>query len=333
MDLPINSGIIHDYGAIDESLNKSAFYTSFHSKTTFFLDYDSHLKVFRYFTASKEISFDGIPSPGVSCGTRNQFYQYSCPFYIFNGGIIELREDTAENVKVQSVTVYLDGKRYANPRPILKNISSSVLSFRSIDGGYSWKYAGVILAASMIPESEEGPNENDLVLLSDGVTILCVIRQDAGDGVYRRYAPYVSTRSHDGGFNWEVYSELPYGVGSARPRLLSFGSTIILSGGRPSRTSEEIMLWINKAGDGIIWDPISVSYWHNYLAPFGMPLFPKQINKSNVTLSQRRVSTSYTSLIPTSNSSGIIIYGLIENPGTKFQLGTGFSLAFELYES
>ena len=69
--------------------------------------------------------------------------------------------------------------------------------------------------------SEEGPNENDMVLLADGKTIMCVIRLDAGDGpLTHPYRPYVTLTSSDGGTTWGKMKALPAGVGCARPRLL-----------------------------------------------------------------------------------------------------------------
>ena len=51
------------------------------------------------------------------------------------------------------------------------------------------RYSGTILAASSVPKSQEGPNENDLVMLGDGKTIMCIVRLDAGDGPLTH--PYV----------------------------------------------------------------------------------------------------------------------------------------------
>ena len=66
--------------------------------------------------------------------------------------------------------------------------ATSVVAFRATDRlGLSWEYAGTILDAASAPQSEEGPNENDLALMPDG-RILCVLRLDAGDGV--RSQPY-----------------------------------------------------------------------------------------------------------------------------------------------
>ena len=116
--------------------------------------------------------FTGIPKPGVTCGDMH--FWGSCPFLIdgggSSGGIIEINENNTA-VLVQTVTVYLGDKIYANPRKELNNISLSIIAFRSIDGGFTWTYSSVVISASAVPESEEGPNENDLVLIDGGKTI------------------------------------------------------------------------------------------------------------------------------------------------------------------
>lgn len=60
--------------------------------------------------------------------------------------------------------------------------ATSVVAYRSTDGGSNWHFASIIANASAFPASQEGPNENDLAVLNDGKTIIAVIRMDAGDG-------------------------------------------------------------------------------------------------------------------------------------------------------
>ena len=92
--------------------------------------------------------------------------------------------------------------------------ATSVVAYRATDGlGLSWEYAGSILDAASAPQSEEGPNENDLALMPDG-RILCVLRLDAGDGVRSKpYRPYVHSTSSDGGRTWSAAVPLGEGVG------------------------------------------------------------------------------------------------------------------------
>jgi hypothetical protein len=196
------------------------------------------------------------------------------------------------------------GGEHANPNPKLAKAATSVVAFRSSDG-LTWDYAGTIVDAAQASESEEGPNENDVSLLADGKTILCVVRLDAGDGpVSRPYLPYAKSTSTDGGRTWSNVTVLPSGIGSARPRLLRLPSgQLILSGGRQGPKSRDIVLWVNEAGDGEDWIPHSISYWHNILEPDTSLHFTPSINTSSV-----RQSTSYTSLMRTGDDSGFLVY-------------------------
>ena len=102
---------------------------------------------------------------------------------------------------------------HANPDPKLALDATSVVAFRSRDKGFTWDYAGIVLSAAAVPQSEEGPNENDITLI-DGNKIACVVRLDAGDGQKTHpYRPYAVVTSDDGGFTWSRAEMLPEHVG------------------------------------------------------------------------------------------------------------------------
>ena len=85
------------------------------------------------------------------------------------------------------------------------------------------------------------------------------------------------------------------GVGAARPRLLRLGGSLLLSGGRTWRKNRDTLVWLNAAGDGEVWLPHSISYWHNHLVPNGTKKFsPVGVNGSS---HWPRESNSYTSLV------------------------------------
>lgn len=126
-------------------------------------------------TEQRTISFQGIPSPGASCGTPKS--EYGCPFRTSGRGAVRLNDSTL----VMSVIIYAGGS-FANPNSLLRDVATSVIAFRSTDDGYTWTYSGTVLSAADVPHSQEGPNENDLVVLADGKSIMCVVRLDAGDG-------------------------------------------------------------------------------------------------------------------------------------------------------
>ena len=132
-----------------------------------------------------------------------------------------------------------------------------IVAYRSSDGRFVWGYLGTILEAAAAPNSEEGPNENDLALLSGG-SIICVVRLDAGDGRQVRppdmkahqMLPYAKTVPKGGGKAWSKTSSLVdtrgMMMGCARPRLLGLsGGPVVLSGGRLNHTNHENDLWAN----------------------------------------------------------------------------------------
>ena len=204
-----------------------------------------------------------------------------------------------------------------------------IVAYSSSDGGFLWDYTGTILDAADAPDSEEGPNENDLALLSNG-TIICIIRLDAGDGrrvlppdmKAHHMLPYVKTISSDGGKTWSKPISLVdtrgHMMGCARPRLLGLsGGGVVLSGGRLNHTNHENYLWVNTEGDGRDWEAVSISYVHNKLEPNTTLHFGASVNNSNA-----RISTSYTSIVATGPSSGYVVYSrLLPSPSVAFALG------------
>ena len=196
------------------------------------------------------------------------------------------------------------------------------VAFRSVDDGYTWTFTGSILDASQAPESEEGPNENDLVLLADGKTIMCVVRLDAGDGpVSHPYRPYARVLSVDGGRTWTNATSLPKGVGCARPRLLRTDSgEVILSGGRLGPSNGDTYVWLNSGRDaGVDWQAHSITYWHNRLVDDKSLHFTSAVNSSHA-----RQTMSYTSLVRTGPQTGFVVYAR-KLPGTS---DTAFAMPF-----
>ena len=253
---------LHSLGDVTSVPSKTAGYTSFNSTwaTIFSVALDLPF-AFSSDRRNVTVSFQGLPQPA-TCGTAKSVY--GCPFRTSGRGAVRLADGTL----VMTAIVYWGGER-ANPNPKLSPFSTSVVAFRSADDGFTWDFVGTVLDAAHAPASEEGPNENDVALLADGHTLLCVVRLDAGDGkVSGPYRPYVKALSTDGGRTWSAPASMGDGVGCARPRLLSLGcGAIVLAGGRLSPTNRDVRPWLNRAGDGVAWEPYSISYWHNALEP------------------------------------------------------------------
>ena len=63
-----------------------------------------------------------------------QFKNGMLPFRTGGRGVVELVEN-GKNVFVQSISFIWNGEKYANPRPELKDYATTVIAFRSSDGG------------------------------------------------------------------------------------------------------------------------------------------------------------------------------------------------------
>ena len=116
--------------------------------------------------------------------------------------------------------------------------NGSVVAYVTEDRGATWEFVSTVAAKKSLPpvwSSEEGPNENDVVLLKDKRTILAVIRKDGGDGVpHHRHAPYFFATSTDRGRSWELKEAPPFML-AARPRALVLpNGVLVIAGGRPA---------------------------------------------------------------------------------------------------
>ena len=302
----------HDFGSVYRVADIRKSYRQFNSTRNAAV-FTARGGVFSAATSNRSVVFKGIPAPGFSCGDSTHYG--NCPFRDSGRGYVTLADGTL----VMSIIVWWGGA-HANPNRALASKSTSVVAFRSADGGYTWTFAGSILDASQAPESEEGPNENDLVLLADGKTIMCVVHLDAGDGVVSHpYRPYVRVLSRDGGFTWTNATSLPKGVGCARPRLLRTDSgAIVLSGGRLGPSNGDTLVWLNSGRDGgVDWQAHSVTYWHNRLVADKSLHFTSGVNSSDA-----RQTMSYTSLVRTGPQTGFVVYArrLAGTPDTAFSM-------------
>ena len=274
-------------------------------------------------------------APAASNGSTSFHGSTSCFFKHANGTFTTEVKDTPitfRGLPKAANNFRTDGRGYvklANGSLIMSVILDwGIVAYRSSDGGFSWDYTGTILDATAAPDSEEGPNENDLALLSDG-SIICIIRLDAGDGrkvlppdmKAHHMLPYVKTVSRDGGKTWSKPTSLVdtrgLMMGCARPRLLGLsGGGVLLSGGRLNHTNHENYLWVNALGDGQAWEAISISYIHDALEPDSSLHFGTSVNNSGA-----RISTSYTSLVATGPRSGYVVYSrLLPSPSVAFAL-------------
>ena len=282
-------GTLRNYGTVTVVKNETARYTAFYSNgaTAYSLQPSG---AFSCAAEAVNISFVGLPLPS-SCDKAGAF---GCPFRLGGGGQVTLTDGSL----LYSAIVFWGSPDDKGVIP------SSIVAYGSTNGGRTWIYRGTIADATDFPDSQEGPNENDISLLSDG-SVACVFRLDAGDGPDTHpFSHYFLRTSTDGGRTWSAGALLPT-AGSARPRLRHLGADgrggispapLLLTGGRLRDAALgcdgwDIKLWVSAMGDGNFDEPHSLSYIHNSLAPSQWH-FSAALNDSSAP----RQSTSYTSI-------------------------------------
>ena len=111
------------------------------------------------------------------------------------------------------------------------------------------------------------------------------------------------------------------GIGSARPRLLLVGSTLLLAGGRMRfKTADGLGpstdngLWSTDAaslaaGSALpTWQAYAISYWHNRLydgSEGGPGHFSPGVNSTKVNGGE---TNSYNALVPSGSGGALLIY-------------------------
>mgnify|MGYP004356850965 CR=1 FL=1 len=104
----------------------------------------------------KSISYTGI-SPPVGCRGGIANSPKACPLRTAGSATLALPDGRV----LSSMMGYFPSWGDEN-----SSLSYALLAFVSSDGGFEWKYAGVI--AANITGAEEGPCENDLTMLKNG---------------------------------------------------------------------------------------------------------------------------------------------------------------------
>jgi hypothetical protein len=200
----------------------------------------------------------------------------------------------------------------------------SLVSFRSVDSGYTWFFRSFIVKHSDLPWSYYGPNEHSASLLADGNTVIVVMRPDSDSPCpgAPAYTFYYQTYSTDRALSWSVPRPIP-GAGCVRPKLLLLpGGPLLLTGGRlcphldPGQSttpclptasgSSGIYLWVNRDGqadlagarNGSEWERLCVTAEHNALWQ----------GDAALKFSQSSKSQSYNSLVPLGNRSAGLFY-------------------------
>ena len=256
----------------------------------------------------KSLSFEGLPH-GIRCES------FACSLRLQGTKRVTLPDKS----ELQTAIVWWGG----NPK---FPQATSIVVFRSVDGGWRWDFRGIVANASQYPDSQEGPNEHSAALLADGKTVMVLMRMDGGDGMppagNHSFKAYSRTVSTSGGRTWSLATPVE-GLGCARPRLHMMGphGPLLASGGRgkPGLTEgtpgypNDVKLWVSADGMGESWVTHSISSLHNRLMPPGTDPEIMYDNGTNYTIGMnRRETTAYTALLPAgSDNEAVVIYGLL----------------------
>ena len=274
--------------------------------------------------ATGPVTIGPLPQPVNNTNAKGA--PFSPQFY---GGPIELRDGSL----LGTIGLFWSKGDPLSPTWAGPQHRMSVVAIRSTDGAFNWHFAGVVANASGpggYPNSTFGLSENDLALLADNKTLLCVIRMDGDAGcASKSYRNFGATYSRDSGATWSRAVPIA-GAGCARPKLLKLaGGPLVLSGGRLCiENTDDISIWVNE--DGMAgaatggpgsWQKHSVSFWHN--AMWAGPTIGKDPNSSftynllfdaEVNNSNAFGTLGYTSLIPAGPREFVIIYQKFYSP-------------------
>ena len=205
--------------------------------------------------------------------------------------------------------------------------NASVVAYTSTDEGTSFQYRGVVADKPTVNKqlgySAEGMNENDLTLLPDNQTAICIMRRDSADGRQGWNGTYCTTdytanttmcgrkgtttcprgeaessfvigTSSDRGLSWKLRLA-PSFMLSARPRAVTLEhyGLVLVSGGRPP-----LAVWATR--DGEHWTGFDIPTRHNRLVKPAQRFCPEYSRGIlNDTFQQSSAYTQINKLSPT----------------------------------
>ena len=121
-------------------------------------------------------------------------------------------------------------------------------------------------------------------------------------------ARFYRTSSRDGGVSWAAAVPID-GIGTARPRLLRLGNTMLLSGGRMAGVGGfggwDARLWVSTGSAASSWRMHSISYHHNRGVARSLNASFAFLPAINDSKSWPWGTTSYTSLVSHTAAAGV----------------------------
>jgi hypothetical protein len=157
-----NSSALHDLGSACAS-TKNAPQSSFHANS---IDTWHKHGTVQHSSEPATVTFDSLPVP-LNCTEGGVIAD--C-FWLHAGGTASA---AGGGMVLTTAIPWLNGRFGATKK------NAGVYAWHSNDGLH-WTFRGTLATAEQFPSSGEGPNENDIVRLSDGKTLLAVFRIDDG---------------------------------------------------------------------------------------------------------------------------------------------------------
>jgi hypothetical protein len=156
-----------DFGSIYTATKTNATFFNFSSAgyTNYSLVAGNVTAKFERVPKGKTLSFGGLPH-GIRCES------FACSLRLQGTKHVTLPDKS----ELQTAIVWWGGNAKF-PQ------ATSIVVFRSIDGGWRFDFRGIVANASQYPDSQEGPNEHSAALLADGKTVMVLMRMDGGDGM------------------------------------------------------------------------------------------------------------------------------------------------------
>ena len=223
-----------------------------------------------------------------------------------DGNVVRLQNGTW----IATVGVWLARDAPTNvSSPDVRCCNDSVAVFRSDDfsNGLDWEFVAMVAGPRRFKGSDEGPNENALVLHPDGETLTIFLRTAGGEGYpQHQHEPYWKAQSTDGGASWLNWSQTPDAVKSGRPAHASFAiegtNTLLLSSGRPA-------LGLHESPDGIgeSWVSYDIPTQHNILMKDPALRFCKEFQHAALNGSLGWTQTSGVTTVATVSADRFLV--------------------------
>jgi hypothetical protein len=179
---PSTAGVVHGFGSMGPAQQRQKTpFTSFGGSGAQYFSLGAD-RVLKTWSSPANLSATGLKR-AIGC---IQTTCCNCPF----------RFDSGNTVRFPDGSLVISINVFYKPDHKIHGDGSSVVLFSSDAAGLNWQFRSNVATAETFQWSGEGPNESTISLLSDGKTLICIMRMDAGDG-HTTGKPYAKRTSTD----------------------------------------------------------------------------------------------------------------------------------------